>query len=202
MDRLLHDETHKSKLLIITEAFPFGHGEPFLIAELPYLCEQFSVTIVSLDTTSPLEKGIDASVSIERMNVKLTVFERFAYLIAYFLNSVCRKEFQNILQSNEKIIRRFLQSIAMYSSGAKWFHKLEKFSWFQEQDIIYSYWYNDKLIGSVLGLRKAQKKPVIVSRIHGYDLFNERKLSGRQPFKPLVDEYLHQLIWPFAVYSG
>ncbi len=179
--------------MLLTEAFPFGYGEPFLIAELPYLCEVFDVTIVSLDTNSPLEKKIPPDVKVIRLNITLSLFDRIRYFFSFMHDDVCRKECRLVADGKERVIKRILQSITMYSAGTKWFNELVKRPEFGEQEILYSYWYNDKIIGTALALRGNPSRPVLVTRVHGYDLYNERKPLGRQPFKPVIDSYLDHI---------
>jgi len=185
----------KRKLLLITEAFPFGFGEPFLIAEFPYLVEEFFVTVVSLDTTSPLEKEIPSGVSVIRLNVDLSPFGRIKHFFRFLVDGACRLEVKQIVHARKDVLKRCIQSLNMYSSGMEWFSKLSQLPEFSEQDIIYSYWYNDKIIGTALSLRKSKQRPVLVTRTHGYDLYNERRSSGRQPFKSIADNYLDHIFF-------
>ena len=183
--------TQKKKLMLLTEAYPFGNGEPFLISEIPQLCKLFSVSIVTSDTTSPLLKELPLGVPVFRLRNTLTIFERIKYGVSFFGNKVCWLELAHIFKTKKNRIKRVLQSISMYSMGTMWFRLLEQLEDFGKQDILYSYWYNDKLIGTALAMRKKQNRPIILSRLHGYDLFNERKTgTGRQPFKPLLDPYV------------
>jgi glycosyltransferase involved in cell wall biosynthesis len=181
----------KKRLLLLTEAYPFGNGEPFLISEIPQLCKLFSVSIATSDTTSPLQKELPLGVPVYRLKNTLTILERIRYGLLFLGNKVCWHELFSIFRTKEKRLKRVLQSISMYSMGTMWFKLLEQLEDFGKQDILYSYWYNDKLIGAALALRKKQNRPIILSRLHGYDLYNERKTgTGRQPFKPLLDVYV------------
>lgn len=188
--------TQKKKLLLLTEAYPYGNGEPFLISEIPQLCRMFSVSIVTSDTTSPLLKELPFGVPVYRLKNTLTILERIRYGISFVGNKVCWQEVSSILKTKENRSKRVLQSISMYSMGTMWYKLLTQLEDFEKQDILYSYWYNDKLIGTALAMREKQDRPVILSRLHGYDLFNERKTgTGRQPFKPLLDAYVDHLFF-------
>ncbi len=191
----------KKKLLLLTEAYPFGNGEPFLISEIPQLCKLFSVSIVTSDTTSPLLKELPLCVPVYRLKNTLTILERIKYGLSFLGDKVCWQEMISISKSKGNRIKRVLQSISMYSMGTMWFELLKQLEDFEKQDILYSYWYNDKLIGAALALRKKQNRPIIMTRLHGYDLYNERKTgTGRQPFKPLIDVYVDHFF--FVSHAG
>ena len=81
--------TQKKKLLLLTEAYPYGNGEPFLISEIPQLCRMFSVSIVTSDTTSPLLKELPFGVPVYRLKNTLTILERIRYGISFVGNKVC-----------------------------------------------------------------------------------------------------------------
>lgn len=182
--------------MLLTEAYPYGNGEPFLISEIPHLCRLFSVSIVTSDTTSPLLKELPLGVPVYRLKNTLTIGERFKYGFLFFTHAICWKELARVFKSKENWIRRGMQSISMYSMGTMWYGLLTQLKEFDEQDILYSYWYNDKLIGAALAMRKKQNRPILLSRLHGYDLFNERKTgTGRQPFKPLLDPFVDHLFF-------
>ena len=182
--------------MLLTEAYPYGNGEPFLISEIPHLSTLFSVSIVTSDTTSPLLKELPEGVPVYRLKNTLTIFERVRYGFSFFGNKVCWQEVSSIFKTRKNLIKRVLQSISMYSMGTMWYGLLAQLEDFGKQDIVYSYWYNDKLIGTALAMRKKENKPILLSRLHGYDLFNERKTgTGRQPFKPLLDAYVDHLFF-------
>lgn len=116
----------KKKITLITDSFPFGSGETFLIPEVPYLSEHFDLTIITANTKDPQTTDLSCEVKVFRINIKLSFFDRIKYLFLFLCNDVCRKEIGLILTQKKHILGRIAQSVSMYSMGTKWFWRLRK----------------------------------------------------------------------------
>lgn len=182
--------------MLLTDEFPYAYGEPFLLPEIAYLSEEFSLTIVSSNTTSSVTKSLSPEIPIHRVKYTLSLLEKIKYGFSFFGNSVCRQELLRILKTKGLHIVKIKQAIGAYALGTMWYHLLEKLDDFSQQDILYFYWYNAKLVGTALAMRNKLTRPIILCRLHGYDLYNERvEKTFRQPFKPLLDSYIDHLFF-------
>lgn len=181
----------KKNLLLVTDDFPYGKGESFLIPEIQYIQQTYRLTVVTSNTQSNLEGSKFASIPTYRVGFDITPADALKYFFSFLFNSIAWKEMYMIVREKSHVLGKLKGSFGYYARGRKFFNQLDKAGLLHNQDIIYSYWHNHKLVGLAIGLRKYKSRPVIVTRIHGYDLFNERWSSTfRQPFKPLIDSYI------------
>ncbi|MBN2884285.1 MAG: glycosyltransferase [Clostridia bacterium] len=183
------------KLLLLTDHLPFGNGESFLYPEIEFLTRRFNITVVTTDTQSDISSSFIWDFPVHRIHKIPTFWETFQSTLQFFFTKDCIKELRIIFQGKKQVLQRSLQSIKYYAKAQKIAKQIEKLGIITEQDIVYSYWNNYKVLGMGLLLKKLHYKSIpIVSRIHGYDLFNERVEKGsRQPFKYTQDEYLTAL---------
>lgn len=183
------------KLLLVSDHFPFGKREPFLYNEIEFLRTYFTITAVTTDTQSDISSSFIWDFPVHRIKKIPTFWETFCSTLQFFFTKDCQKELGMIFQSKRQVLQRSIQSIKYYAKAQKIAKQTEKLGIITEQDLVYSYWNNYKVLGMGLLLKKLHHQSIpIVSRIHGYDLFNERVEKGsRQPFKYIQDEYLTAL---------
>lgn len=183
------------KLLLLTDNLPFGNGEPFLYPEIEFLTQKFSITVVTTDTKSDISSSFIWDFPVHRIKKIPTFWETFCSTLQFFITKDCLKELGIIFQGKKQVMQRSIQSIKYYAKAQKTAKQIERLGIITEQDLVYSYWHNYKVLGLGLLLKKLNHQSIpIVSRIHGYDLFNERVEKGRrQPFKYIQDEYLTAL---------
>jgi glycosyltransferase involved in cell wall biosynthesis len=183
------------KLLLLTDNLPFGNGESFLYPEIEFLTQKFSITVVTTDTKSDISSSYIWDFPVYRIQKIPTFWETFQSTLQFFFTKDCLKELGIIFQSKKQVLQRSIQSIKYYAKAQKTAKQIERLEIITEQDLVYSYWHNYKVLGMGLLLKKLYHQSIpIVSRIHGYDLYNERvEKGGRQPFKYTQDEYLSAL---------
>lgn len=63
-----------------------------------------------------------------------------------------------------------------------------------QQAVFYTYWYDVQTMGIML-LKKKYPNLKIVSRIHGFDLYNEQRPGNYQPFRDWMDKNVEQLFF-------
>lgn len=192
----------KKKLFLITDCYPFGKGEKsFLEPELPFLIEKFDVTVVSCasnlikrdsSSISELPKGIKL-ISFSTNKKDINFFYLFFLLLISLFSIIWWKEFFCILKEKENVFHRVISSLR-FLVLSKCFSK----SLIKKVDIsnavLYTYWHNTKTLGLCL-LKKYYKNIVIVSRVHGYDLYEERAPWGRQCFRWYVNNNIDALFF-------
>lgn len=177
--------------------YPFGEEEKsFIEPELPYLLEKFNLIIVSTSLSDKITVQLDENIKIFHFQIDFTVYEKFKYTLKYFLNWNCICELVEILITKKKIIKRIRDSIGFYSCAEKLFILLKKNNIINKKKVnnIYSYWSHTNCMSIILHKNKYPKMKII-SRLHGYDLYQERNFYGRQPFKSLLHQRIDQLIF-------
>lgn len=194
---MLHaDKVELRKLLLITDGFPYGHGESFLYPEVEILRKAFSITVVTTTTESKLSDSFIWEIQTHRVNCQLNLFDLLKGIFVLIRSNIFRKEAFIILKMKQHIFKRIAQAVNVYLKAVKFSNELESLHIVQDQQLIYTYWHNYKLLGTGLVLDRLERRDIpIVSRIHGYDLYNERARGNRQPFKSAMDSYLSGLFF-------
>lgn len=183
----------KRSVLLITDNL---YEEPFLIQELWFLEKSFAITIITGKPKNPLCSVRDGSWHVHIIKNHLHFTDFLKGIIALSTSKDLWREVFDIFRTKEQILKRISTAVRMYLKAKKFSKKLEKLHIVEDQQIIYTYWHNYKVLGAGMLLDKLQRRDIpIVSRIHGYDLFNERERGGRQAFKTVMDTYLSALFF-------
>lgn len=183
----------KRSVLLITDNL---YEEPFLIQELWFLEKSFAITIITGKPKNPLCSVRDGSWHVHIIKNHLHFTDFLKGIIALSTSKDLWREVFDIFRTKEQILKRISTAVRMYLKAKKFSKKLEKLHIVEDQQIIYTYWHNYKMLGAGMLLDKLQRRDIpIVSRIHGYDLFNERERGGRQAFKTVMDGYLSALFF-------
>lgn len=162
-----------SRLIVFVSNYPFGQGEPFFNDELKYLSNKFdSILIVrkSSDVTKELY-NIEGINNIELLSIpkvkKLKYkcyFTLFKYVIKTFRTEKSKlKSFKKI-----KLYLGFLCKSIDYEDAIKKNLKIEK------HDILYTYWLDDLTLGMCFLIQEMKLSNKIVSRCHGWDVYEYR----------------------------
>ncbi len=187
----------KRKLFLITENFPFGRGEaPFILPELPHLCENFDVTIVYKNTEDVITSEIDEDINVHRFSLVrgkklLLKFPRLLFMRDFY------REISRIIKSKKSILGCIADSALTMTYANGFFSFLKSNGIFENVDestIFYSYWNNYGAYALVKN-QKILKGATVISRMHGFDLYNERNAHGRQPLKEIAHKRLEKCIF-------
>lgn len=191
----------KSNLYLATNGFPWGNGEKtFIMPELPYLLEQFDITIlarVSNETGQEDETKLDESIKVLKYVARpLTGKEIVAGSIKAVLSLTMLREITEIICERKNIKVRIAESLSFYLHAQKYKKWLEKNRIIipDKKAVFYSYW-SDYFHMSAIMLKKKYPSLKVISRLHGMDLYNERHVGGRQPFKKIMDLKTEKLVF-------
>lgn len=195
-------ENKKPLMYLITQDFPYGHLEDsFVGPEYPYLCERFDISIIAAEVPPDTEllseeevenKGFEARIISNRQKITEKLFSLFCFL----LTKDCYTEIVSIIRSGKKIFRRIYRAL-MFGAAAETFYRRLKQSISLTRDtqaLFYFYWNDYKCFGLAMHKHKYPKIRM-AARTHGYDLYDERELYGKQFFKPQTDRRLVRLIF-------
>lgn len=189
----------KKKLFLITDSFPYGKGEkPFIKPELPYLQEEFEVNIVSCadevtknDADNITELGSDVHVLSLVPETRRRV--RALGAIKLLFSSDLWQEWGRIVKGGTKILPRLRYALGQYVNAELFYRQLVQVAQLEEA-VVYTYWNNVRTLG-VCHHKHEHRGLKIVTRVHGYDLYNERGLAGRQYFRWLVNRELDAIFF-------
>lgn len=175
----------KNTLVLITEQFPYGNAETFLETEIQYLAELFPSVLILPQKKTDRRRSLPANVIVD---------EAFSD----YCNSLHENRFLKFLKGIPAVLTQpgFYRQVRkqperyLHPTGFKrmaiWARESTLMAWFfkqyvvkkkldSEQTLFYTYWFHL----STIGLGNSLKKAKLVSRSHGFDLYDER---GEPPY--------------------
>ncbi len=176
------------KMLLITRGFPYGTSEQsFLQTEFRTLAEAFDITAFSEGTDPlPVQKGFENVKTIRYEDKTLKELTGKAVLRKDTLRDMA----DAVRGASPEMAYRRVREITGYSARACFMEPALREAIMEvEPDIIYSFWCTPATLAA-LRLKKEFPEIKVISRFHGYDLYNERRPSMRQPFKPMISKEL------------
>lgn len=196
------EENKKPHMYLITQEFPYGHLEDsFVGPEYSYLCKQFHVSVVAAELASTEELRSEETVKEQGFEARIipteqNIAEKLFSLLCFLLKRDCYIELVSIVKGREKIFKNIYRAL-MYGAAAETFYRRLKQSLRLAKDtraLFYFYWWDYKCLGLTMHKKRYPHIKIIV-RTHGFDLYNERELYGRQYFKPQMDRELERVIF-------
>ncbi len=186
----------KPEMYLITKDFPYGHGEEsFIRPEYPYLCKKFDVSVVA---TEVKEEGCLQSKDVKAYRIP-TVQKfsgKFFSLLRFLCERDCRLEIAAIIRGKSQVAKRIYRALMFGTAAETFYRRLRKIINLSKDSnaLFYFYWFDYKCFG--LSMHKDKFPNIqIIARTHGYDLYDERELYGKQFFKPQMDAKLKRLIF-------
>lgn len=175
------------KLLLVTSSFPYYPGEQFLETEVKYYDKNANLVILPLsyhENCRELPSGIKLDKSF--IDKTSSVFTKLHYLIKSTMSLLFYKEFSVQVGVNLKRVRPFLSSMYGYQKYYDMFDDYFKEKKDLESTIIYTYWNTE----ATYALQSLKKKYgyILVSRIHGFDIYQERRADCYMPLKHLFTD--------------
>lgn len=173
----------KKKLILLTSEFPNGEGETFLENEFPFLINHFDDIIIFSECNKGKSRVNDSS-TVLRLLKSGSCWTRIVCLF--------KKDFfdeLNYLYKNQNLNFSTFRTAWYSLSKALSITKQLESTTISEKTIFYSYWLDEKAIALAL-LRKKNKKIKTVSRVHGWDIYEERHPNNYLPYRNLIAEYL------------
>jgi glycosyltransferase involved in cell wall biosynthesis len=175
-----------TQILLYTKSYPYGKGETFLEPELLVLSKEYDRVIIFPNNRAdgvmrPVPNNVDIiDVDLSDYN-GLSVFFKYFYLFwsIYVFEVLQSSHFKHYLRSFLLLKSYLLQQIYRSEVLIK---QLTNKTIDAKNTVHYSYWTEDWALSlSVLKKQKHIKKAV--SRVHGYDLFLERRKDNYIPFR-------------------
>lgn len=184
-----------NNILLITGGFPFGDSERgFIQTEFEKLIECFHVTVLAQDNKESMIYSFPEDVLCEKYH-----YHNKVRALPHALSQLKRGEICNDIKTAcsqgpaFKKVKRFLRIISYGEQSNEIQKQIERIVVEQNIDLIYTYWCTQ---ATVAALRLKPKFPSlrVISRFHGFDLFQERTASG-QILRPYIAENSDKLIF-------
>ncbi len=188
---------NKRRLILLLEEYPYGFGEyPFIKTELKLLREFFDISIFCSSKRERMSMEVDDGIMVYHYIPSFSFTDKLYALTSMMCSSLGRSEIKDIFKSGKNLMGRIYESVSFYGSALQ-VRKYAENNILKDKDediIIYSYWFDPNCL-SFLMARKKYPKMKVISRIHGHDLYNERCMFGRQPFRSLMDQLIDRLVF-------
>ena len=183
-------------LIIFTHYYPFGCMELFLETEIRYLCQAFNRIIVVPNVISGPLRELPVGVQVETSFALSSLGNDFLSLIKKGIRALAYPSFyceMSKIPKTKAHIRRLLAYSYEASRCAKWFGEYLIANPELQEAIVYTYWFYDHTTG-VADLKTRYPKLSIVSRAHGFDLYEEDYSPGYIPYRQYSLERLDKLL--------
>ena len=175
----------KDKLIMITQNFPFGKGEIYVEREVDFFSKKYKeIHIYPINILSGEQRQVPSNVFIHNLiSIRSGKVNVFVLLKNIFL--ITKILFLEFRHTNVK--RFFVSHIKVFLSELVQCIELsEKFiaepALKDARCSFYSVWMDEGAL--ILAILKNLKKiPDFVFRLHGYDLYDERRIGNYMPFR-------------------
>lgn len=165
------------KVGILTTQYPYGRGEQFLEQEILFWEKQSSLEVVIFPyDCQGLQRYLPSNINIDK---SFSFSVNYFYFFILIFKSFFLREIFYLLSSGKisiiNLMRAIKFGILIYTAYKK--IKKSKFNC----DLYYSYWSDFSSYGALL-LKKSRNIKV-VTRMHGYDLYENLYSSNYMPYK-------------------
>lgn len=193
------------KLYLVTNGYPYTIDEStFIQPEIEYLSDKYKITIIA---RIPYGGELDSSDEVERIKSKgIAVYkyvtERKSVMgaikgIFKCTNLEFFREIIRVLRSGNRILARLALIYVHYTEAIDLYYYILKGKIINDDSdsIFYSYWFHQATHAGIILKRRKCGKLKVISRVHGYDLYNEQGIAGYQPFKCQMDLGVDRLLF-------
>lgn len=168
----------RKRVILITNAFPYGaHEANFVKPELPYLLQNFDLTIVTKNSTDALVAELGDNIDVYRYSTEMIGLKDLIRNIRWILSKDFIEELLHNAKRPDKTIR-LLKFAIRASHFARFADSVRK--QYDQPVIFYCFWNDYTAYGTAKLCEITGDK--CVSRIHGGDLY---KLSENHYYQPL-----------------
>lgn len=191
------------RVILVTDGYPFGGERSFIQSELKELLNHVDVTVVPFLEDDNRNNQVDYGFETDELKNKLdlvpcflkwSVVKAIPFFFLYFFDYDIRKERREVFGSDKGLVTLF-ESVKYYS----WAKRFER--WMNnhidisdDNTVLYTYWYRYTTLG--ICLNSSLKKYDVITRTHGYDLYDYRVMkSKRQPFRRVMEERLRNVVF-------
>lgn len=197
------NNSNKRNLYLITGSYPYSFSaeDNFLEFEIQHLAQNFKLVIVPLRMDGTFNESLSEHYTIDSSLAELIInfqSSRFRKILM-----LCKLEFiLEALGSGSKIFspNYFWRAVSHWIQilcARTWIETLSKED--LEGSIFYSWWFLPETIG--LASSSVVPQPSVITRAHGFDLYEDRDLPEGKPFRK---KYIDRLtaIYPVSNFGN
>jgi len=186
----------KKNIILITHNFPYSPGEEFLETEVDYyqFFEKVELTILPSRSTAELRK-VNKNIIIDDYIINHQKYPTYKTKLKYLCKSLSSsffyKEIFSVNFFSLKIRKAFLHALWEYHKFYELFDKYFENKKNLENTTVYTYW-NIEVTFALQSLKNKYNYK-LVSRIHGYDIYQERMPNNYMPFKKVFTKNIDKI---------
>lgn len=182
------------KIYLITKDFPVGNREKaFILPEYKVLSELYNITFIVTEYDSDKEITAENVICLKK---HMSIIKKIVHMIIFLLHIESWKEFRQIINTRHKIPAQLYRCLMYGCYASAFYERLKKELKLSSETnaVFYFYWWDYKCLGLTMN-KKKYPDIKIIARTHGYDLYNEREVFGRQYFKESMDLAMDRLVF-------
>ena len=189
------------RLFYFTNSYPYTKKEaPFVEPEIEHLCAHFDVTIVSMASNKDASSShaafeLPSRVDVVRCGKRFGLHAILGFLSFPFLK-IGRSEMKRIMQSRRRVLPRMLLSAVYLGLARCLLQQYNRHGLIDDgcDAAYYTFWFDRSLMALSLA-KNSHPALFLASRIHGYDLYEERGLFQWQPFQDFKYRMTNEVIF-------
>ena len=198
-------ENKDYKIILFTICFPYtlgGVADIFIGPEIPYLASSFPSVIIVPEYLEGKRRNIPPNITVETSLGELLKSRRITMrqfsLKTLFLIFTSLEFYSEIIKKPKKMlqigsIKRLISDLGTALITKNWIIKyIEDNHIDLINTIFYTYWLN----GITMGISLAKKKYpeiIVISRAHGYDLYEENQFTKMPEYSPFRPEFFSNI---------
>lgn len=186
----------KKKVYLISQTYPTtDYGDTmFINNEIGYLRDRCDITVLCLGNLNAPKVPHEG---IKCVYLDYSIYKTIQYIPFFLFSRECYSEISDIIcnyRIKGRLIQKFIASIRMFA-GSKWFEKkVRKTVSTDEEAVFYSFWADFPII-ALLRMKSLYPRCRFISRIHGYELYDEQDKSGRVSYRRFLNERIDKLVF-------
>ena len=172
------------KIAILTNAYPYLPGEQFIEDEIGYWAAQAGVDVTLLPALAAgTPRAVPPGIAVDLGMARSARVMRLWFVLRALGSAVFRRELAWLRHSRKLQARTATRALLHVSKVLEQAAQLRRYASIHGRiDVAYCYWNETQACAAVLA-RRAGAVRKVVSRVHGYDLYEARRPRGYMPLK-------------------
>lgn len=175
-------------LLFFTGSYPYGRQEAFIENEIGYLANTFDKVVVLPQTTAPTSRALPDNCEVLPLPEFFGLKKWFAIALGSLTSFLFWKCLGEVFQGKDPLYR--LRTLASYVGLARAYRNAIVKNVFPSLEdgaeiFLYSYWLDRNALAMVM-LRDCHKACNVVSRVHAFDVYEERNPDSYLPLRKVI----------------
>ncbi|MEW9570439.1 glycosyltransferase [Rhodanobacter sp. Si-c] len=172
------------RIAILTNAYPYPPGEQFIEDEIGYWTAHAGIDVTLLPALAEgTPRPVPAGIAIDLGMARSARSGRLWFMLLALGSAIFRRELGYLRRSRKMNLSTVTRALLHVSKVLEQAAQLRRHARTHGRiDVAYCYWNETQACAAVLA-RKAGAVRKVVSRVHGFDLYEARRRHGYMPLK-------------------